>query len=62
MKGTCGILGGVLILIAGVALLLFGIKSSLVDVSTAHIVAGAALGLFGIAKLAHMKGVCPACK
>ena len=60
MKGNCGLVMGVLVLVAGVSFLLFGMKS--LDGSTAHIIAGTALGLFGVSKIAHVKGVCPACK
>lgn len=60
MKGTCGIIGALLVLAAGAALLMLGMGR--LDMATAHMTAGGAFVLLGIAKLVHKTNMCPACK
>ena len=58
--GTCGIVMGVLVLVAGAALLMFALGS--LEGMTAHMVAGGAFVLLGIGKIVHKMGMCPMCK
>lgn len=53
-------ISGVLVLLAGLLLLLFGM--GLMDASTSHIVGGAVLALYGIFILVHAANKCPLCK
>jgi hypothetical protein len=60
MGKTCGAVMGLLILIAGLALLAFGLQY--LDGATAHILSGVLFALFGIGKLTHVFKMCPGCK
>jgi len=61
MDTTCAVISGLLVLIAGVALLLFGLGTW--NAMTAHVVAGVALAVFGISFIVHgMGNICPLCK
>ncbi len=51
---------GVLVLVAGAALLMFALGS--LEGMTAHMVAGGAFVLLGIGKIVHKMGMCPMCK
>ena len=51
---------GLLVLVAGGSLLMFGMGS--LDGKTAHLVAGSALVLAGLGKLLHAGNMCPSCK
>jgi len=61
VSSTCCGLSGLLVIVAGVALLLVGLGMA-EDVTTSILVAGAALTLYGLGKLAHMLCLCPLCK
>ncbi len=56
----CWKITGLLVLVAGVALLLFGLGN--LDGPTAHLVGGGAFTLVGLSKLVHSFGMCGACK
>lgn len=60
MCGMCKGVMGVLVLVAGGSLLMFGMGS--LDGKTAHLVAGSAFVLAGLGKLLHAGNMCPSCK
>lgn len=60
MCKTCGSISGLLVLVAGACMLLSALGS--LPGSTAGMVAGAALGLYGISLVVHSLGMCPMCK
>jgi hypothetical protein len=60
MCKTCGVVSGVLVIVAGAALLGFGLGN--LTGMQAHIVAGGALGLYGVGLFVHAFGLCPMCK
>ncbi len=57
---ACQILNGALVLLSGVAFLLFGLKS--IDASSAHVAAGFLITLHGISHIAHATDKCPVCR
>jgi uncharacterized membrane protein len=59
MGKTCGIISGLLVLIAGLALLLFGLN--VWGVGAANLVAGVMLALFGLSFMMHKMNACPMC-
>lgn len=60
MHGMCTTITGVLVGVAGVSFLLFGLNS--VSAMIAHVVSGAALTIVGISFLVHGAGMCSKCK
>ena len=60
MCGLCGIIGGVLVLVAGAAIFLYG--NATLDPRESHMIAGVALSLFGVGLLVHALRLCPMCK
>lgn len=60
MGSKCGLMAGLAVLLAGVAL--FAFANGNLGGQMAHYVAGALLALYGLASIAHSAGVCPACK
>lgn len=60
MKGMCLTVSGLLALVAGGALLAFGM--GMLSGSTAHLAAGGAFALAGLGALVHGLGMCPKCK
>ncbi len=60
MCGTCAIIGGVIVLVAGAGFLAFGLGK--LDGMTAHIVSGGALVLYAVGLLVHALNLCPMCK
>jgi len=53
-------IGGLLVLVAGAALLLSGLGA--LTMVLAHEVAGVTLALYGLSGLAHAANMCPNCK
>ena len=60
MGDKCLNVAGVLVLLAGLSFLAFGLGS--LDGGTAHLASGALLGLTGLGILVHGLGMCPGCK
>ena len=60
MCGACGIIGGLLVLVAGAALFMFG--NAMLDPREAHMLGGGALALYGVGLLVHALRLCPLCK
>ena len=60
MGKVCGSICGLLVLVAGVVMFMFG--NAMLDPRLAFTVAGAALALYGLGFLVHALGLCPMCK
>ncbi len=60
MGNMCNKVCGLLVLLAG--LMFLGSGLGYLGMTTAHIGAGALLGLYGLALLCHAMGMCPNCK
>ena len=59
MKGLCGALNGVLLLVAGGAIVGVGMG---VDLFKGNMVAGLLLAIVGLSQIVHSLDVCPMCK
>ncbi len=63
MCKTCGVITGLLVLVAGVVMLLAGLGvAPLAGSALTWDVAGAALALVGISLIVHALKMCPMCK
>ncbi len=60
MNTMCGTISSLLVMAAGVVLLLSALGN--LDGTTAMLVAGAALALYGLGELVHVLSLCPLCR
>lgn len=60
MSPLCGTVSGLLVLVAGAAMLLSALST--LNSATSMLIAGAALALYGLGAVVHTANMCPMCK